>query len=350
MPEKCPICDSDLEKKEDISDTCNYTCPRCGVFQTTDDLEDDLPWLLSKDVTLHTPNKDIQKVAVLSHWIRTKNESMPSFGHPKRILLKKDVVENIVKQPPPKPSEQADKFVLWLGNSKNPPGELIWVQADTHQSIMGAITPPGFGLILEHLVNTEILKTDNPRPTQVMHSGSFSRSRSNMPMQDMHLGANVCLSLKGWDRYEKLKRGATESRKAFMAMKYGEEELDRIVNDFFRDAVKQTGFDLFLLYERPKAGLIDNRLRVEIQTSRFLIADLTHKNPGAYWEAGYAEGLGKPVIYTCEQKKFKKFKTHFDTNHHLTILWDEKNPDEAAKQLKATIRATLPEAAKLTDD
>jgi len=135
-----------------------------------------------------------------------------------------------------------------------------------------------------------------------------------------------------------------------MAMKYGEEELDRIVNDFFRDAVKQTGFDLFLLYERPKAGLIDNRLRVEIQTSRFLIADLTHKNPGAYWEAGYAEGLGKPVIYTCEQKKFKKFKTHFDTNHHLTILWDEKNPDEAAKQLKATIRATLPEAAKLTDD
>jgi len=328
MPEKCPICDSDLEKKEDISDTCNYTCPRCGVFQTTDDLEDDLPWLLSKDVTLHTPNKDIQKVAVLSHWIRTKNESMPSFGHPKRILLKKDVVENIVKQPPPKPSEQADKFVLWLGNSKNPPGELIWVQADTHQSIMGAITSNGFEYVINHLLREGILEGQNHE---------FGR-------------ASVMLSFEGWQYYEKLKRGATESRKAFMAMKYGEEELDRIVNDFFRDAVKQTGFDLFLLYERPKAGLIDNRLRVEIQTSRFLIADLTHKNPGAYWEAGYAEGLGKPVIYTCEQKKFKKFKTHFDTNHHLTILWDEKNPDEAAKQLKATIRATLPEAAKLTDD
>ena len=59
----------------------------------------------------------------------------------------------------------------------------------------------------------------------------------------------------------------------------------------------------------PKAGLIDDRLRVEIRTSRFLIADLTHENAGAYWEAGFAEGLGKPVIYTCEKSKFDTAKT-----------------------------------------
>jgi len=35
-------------------------------------------------------------------------------------------------------------------------------------------------------------------------------------------------------------------------------------------------------------------------------------NPGAYWEAGYAEGLGKPVIYTCEEAKFVE-ASHFDT-------------------------------------
>jgi hypothetical protein len=216
---------------------------------------------------------------------------------------------------------------------------------------MGAITPHGFGLVLEDLVNTEILKTDNPHPTQVMHSGSLSRSRSNMPMQDMHLGANVTLSLKGWDRFHQLKRGSTDSRKAFMAMKYGDAQLDEIVENFFKKAVEQTSFELFTLVDRPQpAGLIDDRLRVEIQTSRFLIADLTHENRGAYWEAGYAEGLGKPVIYTCEKKKFKRLKTHFDTNHHLTILWDAENPKEAAEKLKATIRATLPDAAKLTDD
>ena len=70
---------------------------------------------------------------------------------------------------------------------------------------------------------------------------------------------------------------------------------------------------------------------MEIRTSRFLIADLTHENPGAYWEAGYAEGLGKPVIYTCEKKKFEnQVKTHFDTNHHLTLQWDSNETDRDA--------------------
>ena len=96
--------------------------------------------------------------------------------------------------------------------------------------------------------------------------------------------------------------------------------------------------------------MIDDRLRVEIQSSDFIVADLTHDNLGAYWEAGYAEGLRKPVIYTCEKEKFEKEKTHFDTNHHLTIIWDKTDPLKAGESLKATIRATLPELAKQEDE
>jgi nucleoside 2-deoxyribosyltransferase len=103
------------------------------------------------------------------------------------------------------------------------------------------------------------------------------------------------------------------------------------------------------LIDNPKAGLIDNRLRVEILTSRFLIADLTHGNAGAYWEAGYAEGLGKPVIYTCEERIFEGKGTHFDTNHHYTVRWRKDKFKETADDLKATIRATLPAEAKLED-
>jgi nucleoside 2-deoxyribosyltransferase len=90
-------------------------------------------------------------------------------------------------------------------------------------------------------------------------------------------------------------------------------------------------------------------MRVEIKASRFLIADLTHDNNGAYWEAGYAEGLGKPVIYTCEASKFDEKQSHFDTNHHLTVKWDANNPSQAVADLKATIRATIPEARQEDD-
>jgi len=161
--------------------------------------------------------------------------------------------------------------------------------------------------------------------------------------------AHATLSFEGWDYYENLKHGRAIYRKAFMAMKFGDPTLDKIVSDIFKPNIKQAGFELIKLDDYPKAGLIDDRLRVEIQSSDFIIADLTHDNQGAYWEAGYAEGLGKPVIYTCEKKKFEKVKTHFDTNHHLTIIWDKNNPDEAGEALKATIRATLPQLAKLED-
>jgi hypothetical protein len=48
-----------------------------------------------------------------------------------------------------------------------------------------------------------------------------------------------------------------------------------------KPAAKRAGFDLFKLDDRPRAGLIDDRMRVEIRASDFIVADLTHDNPGA---------------------------------------------------------------------
>jgi nucleoside 2-deoxyribosyltransferase len=113
--------------------------------------------------------------------------------------------------------------------------------------------------------------------------------------------------------------------------------------------VKDTGFQLYRLDDKPEAGLIDARLRNEIRNCRFLIADLSHGNSGSYWEAGYAEGLGKPVIYTCKKSVFEGkvadiARPHFDTNHHLTLLWEQADPQSAASRLKETIRLSIPEA------
>ena len=162
-------------------------------------------------------------------------------------------------------------------------------------------------------------------------------------------GAHATPSFAGWDHYESLRRGAGKYRKAFMAMKFGDPALDAMLESVFKPSVQQAGFDLVRLDDVPRAGLIDDRLRVEIQASDFVVADLTHENLGAYWEAGYAEGLGKPVIYTCEHAKFEATKTHFDTNHHLTITWDSSAPATAGERLKATVRATLPHLARQHD-
>lgn len=55
-----------------------------------------------------------------------------------------------------------------------------------------------------------------------------------------------------------------------------------------------------------------------------LIADLSDNNAGAYLEAGFAEGLRKPVIYVCRED----VKTHFDTDHLHKVTWDLTTLDE----------------------
>src|SRR3546814_4652111 len=82
-------------------------------------------------------------------------------------------------------------------------------------------------------------------------------------------------------------------------------------------------------------------MRSQIRDAAFVIVDLTHDNSGAYWEAGYAEGLGKPVIYICEKAKFDKAKTHFDTNHCTTVVWTREKGEEFRAELIATLRRSL---------
>jgi hypothetical protein len=158
------------------------------------------------------------------------------------------------------------------------------------------------------------------------------------------------LTMKGWKRYHDLKKTQIESRTAFMAMKFNQTDLDRVVEECFRPAVKRTGFELRVLTDQQGAGSIDNQLRAALLASRFVIADLTHGSHGAYWEAGFGEGLGLPVIYTCEKTAWQEEGTHFDTNHLNTIIWDPADLKEAENRLVATIRVTFRADAKQTDD
>jgi len=249
-----------------------------------------------------------------------KDEEAPS--------LRSYTIEIILKQKLPNPPEQANNFILWLGEVVPGVGETQFVTPEIDMSTIGAKTEQGFALIIQQLMESGLIIGD--KSTASGH-GTYT------------------LSFEGCEYYDRLKRGAVNSNKAFMAMKFDDAELDEMLESCFKPAVLATGFDLVTLQDNPRAGLIDDRLRVEIRAARFLIADLTHENAGSYWEAGFAEGLGKPVIYICEKKKSGEEKTHFDTNHHLPVVWDSANPTQAIEDLKNTIRATLPAEAKLSD-
>ncbi len=150
------------------------------------------------------------------------------------------------------------------------------------------------------------------------------------------------LTLKVWEIYEKEKRGHIVGSYGFMAMKFNDPELEALLKETIRPSIKAaTGYGVIDLRDVARAGVIDNLLREKIRDSAFILADLTHENAGAYWESGYAEGLGKPVIYLCEQQKFADAKTHFDTNHCTTVMWSSADLEGFGANLVATVRRSL---------
>jgi len=51
--------------------------------------------------------------------------------------------------------------------------------------------------------------------------------------------------------------------------------------------------------------------------------DLTDHRNGLYYEDGYAQGLGKEVVLTCNEKHFEN--RHFDVAQISTVVWKDKN-------------------------
>ncbi len=276
-----------------------------------------LPSLLS--------HNDINR-SVLSHLVRKAQRP----GKPLQIG-EADLPSYQTASPPPNPQEQLDNLILWIGHEQHSPGTPATSSIEPLAATVGAsISPP----------------TSNEGAFQWLLGETASQklfTHGDAP------GGRIAfqLTMNGWNRYEELRHQRVASRTAFMAMKFGDRQLQKVLEDCFNPAVARAGFERRPLNEKQPAGLIDNQIRAAIRSARFVVADLTHDNNGAYFEAGFAEGLGLPVLYTCEAKKFEAKKTHFDTNHMHTIPWDAKRLGKAADKLTATIRVTLPAEADL---
>jgi len=315
----CPVCKSKLNEAGRLTtgDFKQFDCPNCGRYELTGtDIQ-----MVRNGVT-ESPDFG----PCLAHKIRRmqRNKEWPRVPSDIIDRMRKDERERKL----PDPAEQADNLILWLGETQRYPGGVLRpFDYRNVTAVIGAFDPKGVQFIVESMRKKELVEADVSLVTDCW----------------------ITLTFAGWVRYHQLKRQSTSGPRAFMAMKYNDQVLDQKIFPKFKDATKEAGFDLVKLTEVSCAGSIDEQLRVEIRRASFLVADLTHENPGAYWEAGFAEALGKPVIYTCEKNIFETRGTHFDTNHSHTILWEENDPVKAARELKATIRATLPEQARMDD-
>ena len=134
---------------------------------------------------------------------------------------------------------------------------------------------------------------------------------------------NVRLTHQGWNLY---RQGIVDETYGFLAMQFDDERIESFAHNMKFQLQKLLKVVLLDIRDFPEVGDLvegENGIKSKIESSVFVVVDLTFANPGVYWEGGYAEGLGKHVVYTCRSEDDKDRRIHFNVEHQKCFFWGE---------------------------
>lgn len=147
----------------------------------------------------------------------------------------------------------------------------------------------------------------------------------------------ITLELDGWKRVDEVQKNQEkETKSVFVAMSFAPDMVK--VREAIKKAIHDCGYVPRIMDEIEHNHQIVPEMLYEIREAKFVIAELTGHNNGAYFEAGYALGYGKEVIHVCNKEKFKE-DGHFDVKQINTVMWE--STDDLTEKLIARIKATI---------
>lgn len=146
-----------------------------------------------------------------------------------------------------------------------------------------------------------------------------------------------CISAKGWEKVSEMEK-AESNNQGFIAMSFSDET--KVISESFKNAISRCGYIPRRIDEKEHNKQIVPEILFEISRSKFVVVDVTYPNYGAYYEAGYAEALGKEVIICCREDIFRgDERPHFDIAQKSTIVW--KDQTDLENRLYRRIEATV---------
>lgn len=151
----------------------------------------------------------------------------------------------------------------------------------------------------------------------------------------------VSISPKGHAYLEDLRSGhAEDSPYGFVAMRFSD-ETSQLREGGIKAAIRRAGYRTTLIDEVEHLDHIDDEIIARIRRCRFLVADLTFQRQNVYYEAGFAQGLGTPVIWTCSKREIEANAPHLDVRQYALVAWSNETLNDFATKLTARIIATI---------
>lgn len=127
---------------------------------------------------------------------------------------------------------------------------------------------------------------------------------------------------------------------AFVAMWFNSEMNGAFLSGI-DPAIREAGYEPLRIDQKEHNNRIDDEIIAAIRSCRFVVADFTSEpekpRGGVYYEAGFAQGLGLPVIWMCREDLIGQ--VHFDTRQYNHITWN--SPQDLKTKLYNRIVATI---------
>jgi len=301
----CPICRTSyvsiLENDEyRTRDGFSYDCAVCGPFfisRTADTIQRnrDADPRLSAWIRAHEENKQ-PKPELLSHSIDDITNNIRQFSVLEKQLLLLRAIERLTVYP----------------------GKEVVLNPDIDYPIAWAINRNEFEYILGSLEQRDLV------------------TRSAI------IGVcEVTISPRGWDYLDSEAVKPAFTDQVFVAMSF-DKSLNSVWDEGIKPAIEQAGYKAHRIDKEEHIDRIDAKIISDIKDSLFVVADVTQQKQGVYFEAGYAIGLNRPVIWCVKKDELEK--VHFDTRQYNHIVWE--TPEQLKEQLYYRICAVIGKRAK----
>ena len=317
----CPICKGQLKANiEDPLSLPTVYCDHCGPYAMTRQFHD--------DYILHS-KADRSKVASYLYYHnhpRTGLDRLPCIC-PKQLNLKEEYrcvpIQEIENWYPHAFHEKVDLFLLNLSSRSHFLGDLVLFTNETLRAAFFVdVQPKGPMGTYPDAINKQVAFFES----YLMEQKYVSKNLSGFTLLP-----------KGLARVDELQKHQSEnSKNAFIAMSFSDEM--EPVRNAIKDALIECGFVPRIMDEIEHNHQIVPEMLHEIREARFLVAELSSGNNGAYYEAGYAAGFGKDVILLFNENISDKDR-HFDVRQTNTIKW--RYPNDLKERLVARIKATI---------
>ncbi len=159
-------------------------------------------------------------------------------------------------------------------------------------------------------------------------------------MKPVVYGGECEILLPGYVELDKLANNVSDSKQCFVAMWF-DSSMNSAYTDGFQQGIMNAGFDPLRIDKHEHINRIDDEIIAQIKVSRFVVADFTGHRAGVYFEAGFALGIGLPVIWTCRKDSMSDL--HFDIRQFNCIDWEAQ--DDLAVRLENRVKAILGDGA-----